>query len=515
MNVSKNIPVLEVNQWLKFWDTVTFDAKKGRKEPQHKFYVFSIKARVLKKLSKVYPRKANDLRNVELGIQRKHDPERSEEINKYIYKGYPLSEIGSNEAIPDKLKSLQMPGWLPTVIVANILTKGNKRGKFEINENDIITLEKGDSGQWLKLPDSIDDEKWDPQIPPIEIIDGQHRLWAFGQDDSLTEDYELPVVAFIDLDITWQAYLFYTINVTPKKINRSLAYDLYPILRIQEWLESSPETANIYKETRAQEIVEVLWSYDKSPWKNKVNMLGDNSVVANITQAAFIRNLIASFIKTSITKGLGGLFGSILNDSYHLPLNWNRTQQSTFIIFAWQIMYDQVVKCQLAWAKALRSEEKQAILFKEQQDSSDLAFFSRYSLISTDQGVRGFLHVINDMCYVLNESIELRNVKWSSEDEIKEESIDSKEVTQCLKDLRKHTIHDLLISICAGLVKFDWRTSSAPGLDERQRRSQMVFKGSSGYKELRIQLLDTLKDSDSDIVSSTAKKIKDYLYAAK
>ena len=57
--------------------------------------------------------------------------------------------------------------------------------------------------------------------------------------------YELPVIAFQGLDVTWQAYLFYTINIKPKRINASLAYDLYPLLRVQDWLEKSPDQANV------------------------------------------------------------------------------------------------------------------------------------------------------------------------------------------------------------------------------------------------------------------------------
>ena len=65
---------------------------------------------------------------------------------------------------------------------------------------------------------------WRPSgMPPLEVIDGQHRLWAF---DSADEDFELPVVAFHGLDISWQAYLFWTINIKPKRINPSLAFDL-------------------------------------------------------------------------------------------------------------------------------------------------------------------------------------------------------------------------------------------------------------------------------------------------
>ena len=53
---------------------------------------------------------------------------------------------------------------------------------------------------------------------PIEVIDGQHRLWAFEKQLD-NADFELPVVAFVGLDISWQAYLFWTINIKPKRID--------------------------------------------------------------------------------------------------------------------------------------------------------------------------------------------------------------------------------------------------------------------------------------------------------
>ena len=53
--------------------------------------------------------------------------------------------------------------------------------------------------------------------PPIEIIDGQHRLFAFDDDEEPDGDFDVPVVLFLDLDISWQAYLFWTINITAKE----------------------------------------------------------------------------------------------------------------------------------------------------------------------------------------------------------------------------------------------------------------------------------------------------------
>jgi hypothetical protein len=47
------------------------------------------------------------------------------------------------------------------------------------------------------------------------------------------------LVAFHGLDLSWQAYLFWTINIKPKRINPSLAFDLYPLLRSENWLDKA------------------------------------------------------------------------------------------------------------------------------------------------------------------------------------------------------------------------------------------------------------------------------------
>lgn len=514
-NFNLEVNALRVKQWLSIWDTVLFDKNDNREKPKPEFIIFTIKAGLLKKLSKVYPRRADEKRNVEIGIQRKHDPERSLEISKYVQYGYPLSDILTEKKALKDHYDLQMPGWLPTAIVANILTEKNTRAGKEIAKDDLITISDKKDIIQLLLPKGVNNVKWDPVVPPIEIIDGQHRLWSFNTNDAVSNDFDLPVVAFINLDITWQAYLFYTINVKPKKINRSLAYDLYPLLRVQQWLEKAPETAHVYRETRAQEIVEVLWDYKKSPWRERINLLGDTKKtigegkqVPNITQAAYIRNLIASFIKTSTTKGLGGLFGAKLLDEANQPLGWNRMQQAAFIIYIWQNLYTSVASCKLPWAVSLRNDiKKNPIEHKTGYD--DGGWISPYSLLTSDQGVRGFLHIINDLVYTKSKDLKIREIKWTvDEGKIKEDKIDAADLDKTITDFSRSSIHKFIEAICNELVKFDWRTSSMPDLNNDQRKAQMIFKGSSGYKELRDQLLSFVQKTNNKDVKDAAASVK-------
>lgn len=508
--MENNISAIKIKQWLKDWDNVPFGDM--RKKPQPYFYMFSINANILKRLSKVYPRKADEDREKEIGIQRKHDPERSQKIRKYVFGGFPWSDLSEQKQNSEEFQNLRMPGWLPTAIIANIISPKTVRGGIEIHDDDLIKIIDNDGLINLQLPKKANSPSWEPSVPPIEIIDGQHRLWAFDKDETLSGEFDLPVVAFYDLDISWQAYLFYTINIKPKKINASLAFDLYPVLRVQDWLEKSPDGAFIYKETRAQELVEALWSSNSSPWKDRINMLGEKyerssgSVIPTITQSAYIRSLIATFIKTSSSKTLGGLYGTVLKDGN--LLYWNRTQQATFLILAWQAVVKEIERSKEEWAENIRQLylSQQSSLFQDELKSLDPAYASKLSLISTDQGVRGFLSIVNDMIFMVSDEIKLNQIY--SPDEVREDRIASEDIEKCLAIFHNEKLlMSYLSDIAESLAKFDWRTASTPGLDKIIRQRQMVYKGSSGYKEIREALLNHLRTSSNQKIAKNSESI--------
>jgi hypothetical protein len=79
-------------------------------------------------------------------------------------------------------------------------------------------------------------------------------------------------------------------------------------------------------------------------------------------------------------------------------------------------------------------------------------------------------------------------------------------VTDAIKSLHKHEMAPFLKSIAEGLAAFDWRTSATPALLEEERRRKLVFRGSSGYKELRAQLIEHLKGR-KDAVGDAAKRL--------
>ena len=213
---------LRVNQWLPAWDEILWDPDENRSEPPHWFYQFNLLATDLRKLSGVYAR-TTDRKSAaaDFGVQRQLNEKRTDEIAKFVEFGYPWSDLSAVKRTSGEYSDLRQPGWLPTSVVVNILTKGDKRVGKQIRDEDLIEIQDSDNCiSKLLLPQGFDDDQWKPSaIAPLEVIDGQHRLWAFD-DLNLQENYELPVVAFVGLDLSWQAYLFYTINIKAEKDKR-------------------------------------------------------------------------------------------------------------------------------------------------------------------------------------------------------------------------------------------------------------------------------------------------------
>jgi hypothetical protein len=335
---------------------------------------------------------------------------------------------------------------------------------------------------------SFRDRSWEPSLAPLEIIDGQHRLWAFGETPEAS-GFQVPVVAFRNLDISWQAYLFWSINITPTRINPSLAFDLIPLLRKEEWLERFAGPA-IYRQARAQEIVEVLWSHPESAWLHRINMLGEPIRTAGadpqVSQAAWIRALMATFIKPwkAKAKTPGGLFGAPTG-SHETVLPWSRTQQAAVVMWLWNSIRDRVRETDATWADHLRKirAEQQADLGLLEND--DPAFVGRFSMLATDQGVRGILAVANDLAFELADELKLSS--WLAATDLSTTAHEA--VTDELNGLTKTEFGRFLEDLARTLAKFDWRSAATPGIPEQDRRRKGAYRGSGGYALLTTELL--------------------------
>jgi DGQHR domain-containing protein len=467
-----------------------------RGKPKPFFYMFNIDARLLKKLSDVHRRKPDGSRTKDIHVQRNKNDDRVREIRNYIEGGFPWSTISRPDQKLPENAGLKMPGLLPTAIIANIIGKGQERNGKKINDQDVITVNnEGSLMPQLTIPDHIfDDDNWDPSLKPIEIIDGQHRLWAFNENQTLSGNFEFPVIAFYDLDRAWQAYLFYTINIKPVKINTSLGFDLYPLLRTQSWLENSKDGLLAYRETRAQEIVESLWLYEESPWFQRINMIGEAGG-PTMSQAAFVRSLVNSFFKRT-----AGLYSDKLNENFKI-INWNRAQQAGFVILLWQKIEAGIKNSNAVWAESIRNAEKQTALF-DNDSKVDSAFMGKTSFLSRDQGVRGVMTFANDFFYAAAKygDIDFNSFIW--EGDLDEQTIANENITEAIALFKANKSFVKLINEVSKVVaNVDWRTSSAVFATDQEREYQMRYKGSSGYTEFYREIIKFSKNStDANLV---------------
>jgi hypothetical protein len=501
----ESVLAIKVRQWNKEWDNVKFDKDQLREKPKPYFYLFSLSAKKLKKLTGIQRRstKEHPDRSEDRGIQRSLSEKRSEAIRKYVEYGYPYdTSIGTRNFTRD-YDNLKKPGWLPTAIVVNILRPSDKRNGKVVNEDDLIEVVSNEEGSTkILLPKSWNNSNWQPtELHPIEVIDGQHRLWAFEENGLFEkdwEDYELPVVAFHGLDIGWQAYLFYVINIRPERISKSLAYDLYPLLRTEDWLEAAGEL-KVYRETQAQEIVGILYTEERSPWHNYINMLKDKDA-QGVSQASWIRSLMASFFKTrrSNKGGQAGLFGSKIG-SDPFPLNWRCPQQAALIALIGNSLKSHMEENSdnLDWIIEIAKSGKRSKTVMNIQSPS---FYGTTSLLNTDQGIRGLLHVSNDLLCLKAEEVHLKTL-FSSE----ETSVMTFE--DSLRKLEENMqLFYLVNALTRSLYSFDWRSSNDETLSADEKLRKSAFRGSGGYKNIRINLLSHIKES-SDILREDASRL--------
>ena len=212
------------------------------KQGDYQFYIFKINAKKLLSISYTSERTKSNRSGIQRGLRR----DRLIAIGKYLkgqISGQPI---------------------LPNTIIVSLSTDSY--------------FEDG----YLHIPNKPAGEAF--------VIDGQHRLWSFNEEFSGATDFDVVVSAFIQLPDERKALIFRTINGEQRKINPSLVYDLIPMLRDNNWVE--------FENWRSQEIVEILNSDSKSPWANKISMVGEPGKV--ISQSSFVTAIKKLFKKGHI-----------------------------------------------------------------------------------------------------------------------------------------------------------------------------------------------------------------------
>lgn len=199
-------------------------------QPLGTFYAFTLGANILDQIT--YSQPAEVMARMEqesddnkggysiFGTQRGENKKRLEEIASFIR----TTEATFPNAI---------------ILAANY----DQEGRY-IEENDPRrwSVKGATDGSWmLHIPSSSERS--------ASIIDGQHRLHAFNKlpPNAAERSMELLCVVFLELPTPYHAYVFATINFNQKKVDRSLAYELFGFDVDEKparfW---SPETLAVY-----------------------------------------------------------------------------------------------------------------------------------------------------------------------------------------------------------------------------------------------------------------------------
>ena len=208
-----------------------------------------------------------------------------------------------------------------------------------------------------------------------------------------------------------------------------------------------------------------------------------------VRQSAWIHSLLATYIKPTSGRriSIGGLFGSVDASSGDV-LEWHGAQQVAYIIYLGRKLRDAIANTSIEWTEAIRDYEGRPL-----PPGHDPAFYGSHSLLNTDQGIRGFLSVTNDLSVECRDEMGLG--EWVTDEFGRADDLDA--ISASVQSLPMHDSATFIDELIEDLARFDWRTASAPGLSEQERTTKLTFRGRGGYREIRRRLLMHLADGVS------------------
>jgi DGQHR domain-containing protein len=220
-------------------------------QPIGKFYVGVMDHHDLTEIAFADVRQMTDRKDGYLGIQRRLNPVRIEEIRAYT-----------------KTKDATFPTSIILAVDGKCATWDKRKSTMTLTE---YISETPDDSEDLSIPyDKI-----------AKILDGQHRIEGLIGYKGPT--FQLNVAIFVDTDIAEQANIFATVNLAQTKVNKSLVYDLFDFARAR-----SPQKS-------AHNIAVALNRVQKSPLHGRIKRLGVSTqgrFTETITQATFVESLL-------------------------------------------------------------------------------------------------------------------------------------------------------------------------------------------------------------------------------
>lgn len=229
-------------------------------QPIGDYFLSAIPAKLLVEIAYADVRRlAEDPRDVEryLGIQRRLSSTRVKQIKKYIR---------SSDAT------------FPTSV---ILAVEEECAEFDETRN-VLVLRPYE-------PEEGSEERAIPYEKIAKILDGQHRLAAFLDDNNVWDatfddiDFDLNVAIFVGADLSEQASIFATVNLAQTRVSKNLVYDLTE-------LSNTPSPHKT-----CHNVAVALDSEESSPLFERIKRLGTATPGRRkepLTQAAFVESLV-------------------------------------------------------------------------------------------------------------------------------------------------------------------------------------------------------------------------------
>ncbi|MDF2607398.1 MAG: putative dgqhr domain [Bacillales bacterium] len=186
---------------------------------------------------------------------------------------------------PDKLRSIsdyvkKNSNFIPNSIILGCFNKLVEEGTLDYSyESEIIPVEE-DLGMY-----KIDiNENYE-----MTAIDGQHRLAGlFTSNEPEIEEMELSVVLLFGVSLSTSAKIFIDINSNQKSVDKSLIYDLMPVLDFnnEKMKLNDRELESIQ---RCHRICVTFYNNEKSPFYRQIRMLGTGN--GSISQAFLVEEI--------------------------------------------------------------------------------------------------------------------------------------------------------------------------------------------------------------------------------
>ena len=223
-------------------------------------------------------------------------------------------------------------------------------------------------------------------------------------------------------------------------------------------------------------------------------MLGQKGE-GRVSQAAWVRSLLGSFLGTGRGKGRHGLFQAAVVEQE--PLGWNRPQQVAFLITLWAELFESIETENADWVERYREAERSPV-----EDKS--------SMLNQDMGVRAVNAAVNDIFLAGARAAAKEEKAWNWDFEPTDDTETTEaDIDGALKTLRKTQIFDLVQAAATSLASFDWRSVDGPdvkGSDiEMEKRA---FRGSGGYTVLVSQILDHTGHAEDEQIAEFAELAK-------